>query len=67
MDVKELHRRLLVWSGPLNHQHVFDLLNQAIAEAKVAERKACAKTAEECWVEGDNWRRDIAAAIRWRE
>jgi hypothetical protein len=39
-------------------------LQGRIAETIAAQREQCAKIAETCGVEGDNWRRDIAAAIR---
>ena len=35
--------------------------------ATLVERERCAKIAETCGVEGDYWRRDIAAAIRAAE
>lgn len=39
-------------------------LRDAIAELTAERRERYAKIAESCQVEGDNWRRDIAAAIR---
>lgn len=39
---------------------------RAVMDGQATERELCAKTAEECWVEGSHWRRDIAASIRAR-
>lgn len=41
----KLLARICLWSGPLNHTHVAEMIESAMAEAVSEEREACTKIA----------------------
>lgn len=59
MTLKQRVHRLALDTGATT-----DRDHDRIEAAFRAEREQCAKIAETCGIEGDHWRRDIAAAIR---